>query len=89
MNNRIQAIERGFLKGQLVFETPARWRQPDNAVRAMGIKHAQAMAAGEIDMVELEFPDCQPEDRYFRLGTNPSGMVAPIEIDLTQERKRE
>ncbi|HET7239317.1 MAG TPA: hypothetical protein VFI76_09830, partial [Terrimicrobiaceae bacterium] len=67
---------------QLVFETPVRWVQASAAVAEIAERHAHAMATGELDMVELEFPDCPVNDRYFRIGTNPAGMRRPIAIDL-------
>jgi len=76
----IRMIERGFLGDRLVYETPVRWVQASDAVAELAERHAQAMAAGELDMVELEFPDCPPDDRFFRIGTNPAGMVVPIEF---------
>jgi hypothetical protein len=76
-------IERGYLRGVLVFEKPVRWVQPGGgALAEIGKRHAQAVAAGELDMVELEFPDCPVNDRFFRIGTNPVGMREPIGIDL-------
>lgn len=77
-------IQRGFLRGQLVFETPVAWMDPGNAVARIGIDHATAMVAGELDMLELEFPDCPPEDRFFRIGTNPAWMVSPISLELSK-----
>lgn len=78
----IRMIERGYLGDRLVFETPVRWVQATDALAELAERHAQAMAAGELDMVELEFPDCPPDDRYFRIGTNAAGMVLPIEFRL-------
>lgn len=80
-------IERGYLGPQLVYEAPVRWVQAGAAVAEIAERHAQAMAAGELDMVELEFPDCPPDDRYFRIGTNPAGMREPLGFDLWRKRK--
>jgi hypothetical protein len=71
-------IERGFLGPRLVYETPVRWVQASAALAELAERHAQAMAAGELDMVEMEFPDCPPDDRFFRIGTNAAGMVRPV-----------
>jgi len=73
----IRMIERGYLGPQLVYEKPVRWVEASAALAELAERHAQAMAAGKLDMVELEFPDCPPDDRYFRIGTNPAGMVRP------------
>jgi len=76
-NPPLRVIERGYLRGERVFEKRVRWVRADKAVAELAERHAQAMAAGEWDMVELEFPDCPPDDRFFRIGTNPAGMVRP------------
>lgn len=54
---------------------------------ALAKKHAQALASHELHMIEIEFLD-EPDQkqRYFRFGTDPSGMVKPIAIDLTKDR---
>ena len=82
---KLRVIERGFLGPRIVFEHPPRWCLPDAAVAAMGIKNARAMVAGEIDMVELEFPDLPESERFFRIGTNPEGMRLPVEISLASK----
>jgi len=83
----VRMIERGFLGDRLVYETPVRWVQATDAVAELAERHAQAMAAGELDMVELEFPDCPVHDRFFRIGTNSAGMREPLEFDLYRKRK--
>lgn len=79
--SRIRVIERGFLRGKTVFQKPVRWIHMSE-VRGLGAKHALAIAVGELDMVELEFPDCPLHDRFFRIGTNPDGMKLPVGLDL-------
>ena len=78
---RLRVIERGFLRGERVFETPVRWIDAAESA-ALAEKHTRAIGNGSLDMVELEFPDCPIEDRFFRIGKNPQGMRLPIEIDL-------
>jgi len=84
--NRLRVIERGFLKGQLVYERPARWWSADAVVAEMGrIKARRMVRIGRIDMVELEFPDLPPQDRFFRIGVNPQLMVKPQQISCSTE----
>jgi len=75
-------IIRGYLGRKVVFEHPqtADTSELESVVERAAMAHVEAMVAGTIDMVELEFPDCPPHDRYFRIGVNPDGMVIPIGI---------
>lgn len=51
----------------------------------LAAKHAKAMVAHELHMIEIEFLDePNPLERFFRFGTDPSGMVIPIAVDLTK-----
>jgi hypothetical protein len=77
----MRVIERGYLAGRLVFQRPHEISEADAA--SLAAQHAAGMCAWEIDMVELEFPDCPPEDRFFRIGVNAAGMVAPIALRRT------
>ena len=76
---------RGFADGRLKFED--RVDVPlaglDQVLPKLATQHATALAAHELHMIEIEFLDEPNEqERYFRFGTDPSGMVLPIEIPL-------
>lgn len=79
----IRVIMRGFLKGDPVF-TDHQEIDPDDIEGLIGRvaeQHARMMAAGEIDMIEIEWLDePDPLQRFFRIGTNPAGMVLPHRI---------
>ncbi|HJT87654.1 MAG TPA: hypothetical protein VJ732_07350 [Bryobacteraceae bacterium] len=54
----------------------------EKIVPALARKHAQALAR-EPHMLEIEFLDePNPQERFFRFGTDPRRMVEPIAIDL-------
>lgn len=56
----------------------------DTVVPRLAEKHAAAMASHALHMIEIEFLDePDPNTRFMRFGTDPSGMVDPHKIDLT------
>ena len=81
---------RGFVGRKVVFEdridVPV--DQIDAVIQEHAEKHARQMAAHELHMIEIEFLD-EPNvaERFFRFGTDPSGMVMPIKIPLPPDPK--
>jgi hypothetical protein len=77
----IHMMVRGYLGRTMQFE-----RRCDIDSEAMGEvlpqlaeEHATAMAAGQLGMIEIEFLDVPYiNERFFRLGVDPSGMVKPM-----------
>lgn len=50
-------------------------------VGVLATRHARRMLNYERHMIEIEFLDePNPLERFFRFGTDPSGMVMPVEI---------
>jgi hypothetical protein len=83
MNLRIMI--RGYLGRDIKFKQPLMVENSefDNALEHLAAAHAKALAAGDIDMIEFEFLDePDPNERYFRMGTKPTGMVAPMRVNL-------
>jgi hypothetical protein len=81
----MRMVARGYLGDELVFRENITLdeEQLENVVADMALRHSAAMAADELDMIEFEFLDePDPDQRFFRIGTNPDGMVMPIEVDL-------
>lgn len=76
---------RGFAEGRIKFEDAIDLpeAQIENLLPDLAQKHAAALAAHELHMIEIEFlDDPDPNARFFRFGTDPEGMVAPIGIGL-------
>jgi hypothetical protein len=58
----------------------------DHVLPELAKQHAGMMAV-QPGMVEIEFLDEPDVDaRYFRLGTDPSGMVYPIAVDANEPK---
>jgi hypothetical protein len=76
---------RGFVGRKRVFEDRFKLEEStlDQLLPDLAEKHGRAIASNEINMIEIEFVDePDPLQRFFRIGTDPSGMVWPIAIDL-------
>lgn len=81
-------IVRGYRAGKLVAEHEHRSDQmaPETVIEEL------IAILGEDDsphMIELEFLDePNPNERFFRFGSDPTLMVRPLEIDLNSLRSR-
>lgn len=77
---------RGFIGGVQQFDERLDVSESGDELEALAEKHALALLAkpgGDKHMLEVEFleePD--PLQRFFRFGTDPAGMVAPIGVRL-------
>ncbi len=75
---------RGFAHGARQFEDFVDLDTEDSIedlLPELAEKHAAAMACHQLHMIEIEFLDeTNPNDRFFRFGTDPRHMVAPILI---------
>jgi hypothetical protein len=76
---------RGFAAGKMLFEDRIDLDEAglENLLPALATKHATAMVAHRLHVIEIEFLDePDPNQRFFRFGTDPGGMVLPIQIKL-------
>lgn len=80
----IRLAIRGFAAGRVQFEDQVdlEERELEKLLPDLAEKHAEAMAENRLGMIEIEFLD-EPNqnERFFRIGTDPSQMVAPLRID--------
>lgn len=80
---------RGFVGRQVQFEDRISIDPDklDELLPGLAEKHAAALATHALHMIEIEFLDeADRSQRYFRFGTDPSGMVLPIQVDLSPEK---
>ena len=88
--DHIRLAVRMFVKGALLSqeELTIAAKDIDSRLPALAQRHAEAMALLDAPgMVEIEFLDePDPLQRYFRIGTDPAGMVMPIEIGILPDR---
>jgi hypothetical protein len=83
----MRVMVRAYKEGKLLWEKEQTIAESE--IVTLGEHHASEMAAGRIGMVEIEFlDDPNPNERFFRIGLEPHGMVWPVEVDLTLVRKR-
>jgi len=76
---------RGFAAGKVIFEDRVELdeRGMEQLLPGLAEQNAAAMAAHRLHWIEIEFLD-EPDraQRFFRFGTDPAGMVLPLQIDL-------
>ena len=76
---------RGFAGRSLIFEERIDLAATEvgTAIHKLAERHARQMAAHDPHMIEIEFLDEPNEnERFFRFGTDPSGLVMPVKIPL-------
>lgn len=81
----IRLMFRGYLGRVCQWERPTSIAESDldQVLPRLASEHGEAMNHGELTMIEVEFLDeLDPNERYFRLGVSPEGMVCPIGIEI-------
>ena len=83
-----QVAMRGWKDGKLVYEEiysfPVNDESNSDALGRLAEQHALKLEADKDSrhMMEIEFLDePNPEERYYRWGTDPGGMVRPAALD--------
>lgn len=81
----VRLAVRIFVAGAKVLEEFPVVDSEGTAVARLAVEHAERVRSipGGVDryLVEIEFLDePDPLDRFFRIGTDPAGMVKPIEM---------
>ncbi len=85
VNNSTILQDGGLANQRLVFKERVTIAESDmeKLLPDLAAKHAAAMVAGELHMIEIEFLDePDPLARFFRMGTDARGMVKPVAIPL-------
>ena len=80
---------RGFAGKRKVFEDRAYVEvdQLQNVLPQLAEAHVTKLVAHELHMIEIEFLDePDPMERYFRFGTDPSGMIMPLKVLLGEAK---
>jgi hypothetical protein len=90
MNGRdiIRLAIRGFAGRNRVFQDHVEVSPGDleQVVPKLAERHATKLANHEPHMIEIEFLDEPNEnERFFRFGTDPSGMIMPVQVPLGGE----
>jgi hypothetical protein len=84
----IRLAIRGYAAGMLQFEDllEAGEDKIRDVLPDLAEKHAEALLEHRLHMIEIEFLDePNPLERFFRFGSDPSGMVMPIMVILAKE----
>ena len=84
----IRLAIRGYAAGVVQFED--RLESDEYGLKqllpGLAEKHALALAEHRLHMIEIEFLDePNPNERFFRFGSDASGMVMPIMVILAKE----
>jgi hypothetical protein len=73
---------RGFADGEKVFEESMEVNHGAELCELMR-KHVERIVAQPNHMIEVEYLDePDPLKRFFRLGSDPRGMINPIAVEL-------
>lgn len=79
-----ELMVRGFKRGALVWEEKLVMLEMDleRLIPTLVDEHVAQMRDGTIGMIEIEFLNIpEAEGRFFRIGTEPDGMVLPMRLD--------
>jgi hypothetical protein len=80
----VRLCVRVFIEGKLHSEEYVliTTRNRSSVMEEMGQQHVRTLQ-GKRGMIEFEFlGETNPKQRFFRIGTDPSGMVTPLKVKL-------
>lgn len=83
---KVNLAIRGYAGPRMMFEDRVSMDEGalDQLLPDLAKKHARALVAHELHMIEIEFLDeLDPLQRFFRFGTDPRGMEQPLAVDLS------
>jgi hypothetical protein len=84
LDDIVRLMIRAFDGDRVVFAKPVTVSEANlsELLPQLAEEHSSAMVKGEYGMIEIEFLDePDPMERFFRIGVDPKGMVAPVAID--------
>lgn len=80
---KVRLVIRGFIASVKVLEVFTEVRH-EGEMTALAEEHATyllGLPGGDLHMIEIEFLDeANPLERFFRIGTDPAGMIIPISL---------
>jgi hypothetical protein len=87
MNTTHEIMVRGYKRGVLVWENKLVMCELDldRLIPTLVDEHIAEIQKGTVGMIEMEFLDVpESEDRFFRIGVEPDGMVLPIHFKIQE-----
>ena len=73
-------IVRGYLGRECIFEQPCLLDAESAATALIAEEHADQLASGRVDTIEVEFVGFPEYERFFRFGTNVNRITQPIVV---------
>jgi hypothetical protein len=82
----IRGFKRVDNRRAIIFQEHVEIKDPEQ-VETLALKHMDLLG-NSAHMIEFEFPQEPPEDRFFRFGTDPSLITLPLAIELPRNETK-